>query len=583
MREGLTRLAVSIVIIAFCIPLFIGLGRTDLGNDEAIYSYAVDSILETGDWLSPRASPNPHLAFLEKPPLKFWIVAAPIHLGVLARSEFGLRFWDALFGSVGFLYIFALGHRLAGPLCGAFAVLILFAHAPLIFEHGLRSNNMEAALLLAYAGGIYHYLRWTRADAPRRASLDVASVALYFFLAFMTKFVASFFLPAVLGVCTLLVPGVRRTFRRDWRLWIAAALGFVLLAAPWFVYQYMQRGHQLWHTMFDVHVVTRFTEQLDPTHVQPWHFYMSQMYRELQASHAVWWVAVGLVLLVIAGIRMRSAEILAVILWAVVPVVAISAGSSKVYHYLYPFIPPFALAGGYAFAQLCAVLTRFRVPQPPSLNSWRTPAVLRIFAAVVLLGAIAVAVGTAIFGGARIDLGGSVLLRNTAVWRPLLVASACLALVAGLRPAAVGAAFLLLAAVFPTPLTAYRKNLSLLPRVEQPLRRLSDCIASVDTPRQRRGEPVRGVYAPVTPEAFIHPYFFYLRGRGWHSGVDDDAMRQGLFSPDAYRPIAIDVKRYLDFLDRTSAPASAFLLFGQVLVLLPGPYEMCLGSQVSAR
>ena len=65
-QEGLLLLA------ACCLPLFIGLGDNDLGNDEAIYSYAAESILMTGDWLSPRSSPNLHIIFLEKPPLKFW-------------------------------------------------------------------------------------------------------------------------------------------------------------------------------------------------------------------------------------------------------------------------------------------------------------------------------------------------------------------------------------------------------------------------------------------------------------------------------------------------------------------------------
>ena len=116
MRQGLSRpFWLALVIAAFCLPLFIGLGRTDLENDEAIYSFAVDEILANGDWLNPRLSPDVNNVFLEKPPLKFWIVAAPIRLGLLPHDEFGLRFWDALFGSVAFLYVFALGRRLGGP------------------------------------------------------------------------------------------------------------------------------------------------------------------------------------------------------------------------------------------------------------------------------------------------------------------------------------------------------------------------------------------------------------------------------------------------------------------------------------
>ena len=85
-----------------------------------------------------------------------------------------MRVWDALFGGLAFLYVFALGRRLAGPVCGFVAVFVLFVYGPLLFEHGLRNNNMEAPLFLGYCGGVYHYLAWaTRrspASAPRRTS-----------------------------------------------------------------------------------------------------------------------------------------------------------------------------------------------------------------------------------------------------------------------------------------------------------------------------------------------------------------------------------------------------------------------------
>ncbi|MBE3132335.1 MAG: glycosyltransferase family 39 protein, partial [Acidobacteria bacterium] len=187
----------TLVVVMFCLPLFAGLGRSDLQNDEAIYSYAVDSILETGDWLNPRSSPNPDVVFLEKPPLKFWMVALPMRLGLLPHNEFGLRFWDAVFGSLAFLYVFAIGRRMAGPFCGFVAVLVLFSFHPLIFDHGLRANNMEAPLVLAYCGGVYHYLRWSELEGPRERRRHALAVGMWFFLGFMTKFVAAAFLPMI--------------------------------------------------------------------------------------------------------------------------------------------------------------------------------------------------------------------------------------------------------------------------------------------------------------------------------------------------------------------------------------------------
>ncbi|HEV3485210.1 MAG TPA: glycosyltransferase family 39 protein [Vicinamibacterales bacterium] len=191
MHQGLSRLWLVPVLVFFCAPLFIGLGNTDLQNDEAIYSFAVDGILDTGDWLNPRSSPDLHVVFLEKPPLKFWIVALPIRLGLLPRSEYGLRFWDALFGAIAFIYVFAVGRRIAGPMCGLVAVLVLFADPDLIFEHGLRNNNMEAPLVLAYCGGVYHFLAWGSAASVRSRRWHAIAVGLYFFLGFMTKFVAA--------------------------------------------------------------------------------------------------------------------------------------------------------------------------------------------------------------------------------------------------------------------------------------------------------------------------------------------------------------------------------------------------------
>ena len=86
-----TRVWAFLAAALFCVPLAFGLGRGDLRGDEGIYSFGVDRILESGDWLAPKSSPHEDDAFLEKPPLKFWIVAAPIALGILPHDEFGLR------------------------------------------------------------------------------------------------------------------------------------------------------------------------------------------------------------------------------------------------------------------------------------------------------------------------------------------------------------------------------------------------------------------------------------------------------------------------------------------------------------
>ena len=582
MREGLNRrrLWLLFVVLAFCLPLFFGLGRTDLANDEAIYSYAVESILETGDWLSPRSSPNEHIVFFEKPPLKFWMVAAPIRWGLLPRNEFGFRFWDAVFGSLAFIYVFLIGRRMAGSLCGAVAVLVLFAHEPLLFDHGLRSNNMDAALVLTYCGGVYHYLSWTTAEARRMRGLHIAAVGGWFFLGFMSKFVAALFLPVVIGVPALVITSHRRALRRDWFGWAAVPLGVLALAAPWFVYQYTRNGRQLWLVMFGEHVYTRFTVYADPLHVQPWHYYFSELYDEFADSGSVIWVGFGLLVLLWHTLRERRTEGFVLLLWALVPPALISIGTSKLYHYLYPYIPPFALAAGFAVSRLVdyfapavrrgpAVVGRHVTP--------RTAGPLRRVLLVLAGIAAAIAVATVLMGPLRWTIGG-VTLRNSSVVRPLFVALMFM-FAAGRTALSIGGAVLLtLLLVLPSPLEAYASNIRRTRVDQDAFRSLGACLRTVAERLRAQGAPVHGLYAPIS--RFIHPYFFYFRhAGGWHyrPSVNDEVMRQGLFVPGQERPILIDADRYADYLNRTPLPEPlpAIVAHDGAFLLLPGPFAEC--------
>ena len=340
--------ALALVVVFFCAPLFVNLREPDLRSDEAIYSWAIDRVLDTGDWLSPGSLPSDE-PFLEKPPLKFWLVAGGIRVGLLPRNELGMRWFDALFGAVAFVYVYLLGRRLSGPLCGLTAALALFTLAPLVFEHGLRSNNMEAATFLCYCGGVFHFARWVEADTPR-AKGHAGAVVAYFVLGFMTKFVAAVFLPAVCVVAFAWRRGARARLRSGWRDWIVPGLVACAFVAPWFIYQTVKRGSLFWNTLVGTHVYERFTASLDPTHLHPWTYYVVQTWNALQRAGTHWVVLAGIARLGVAAVRGESWLSRLVLVWGVLPVIAISFGTSKLLHYAYPFWPAIALAGGLVVA-----------------------------------------------------------------------------------------------------------------------------------------------------------------------------------------------------------------------------------------
>ncbi len=597
MHQGLrlSRLWLALILVAFCLPLFVGLGGDDLENDEAIYSFAVDRILESGDWLAPKSSPNENVAFLEKPPLKFWMVALPIEAGLLPHDEFGLRFVDALAGSAAFVYVFAIGSLLAGPVCGAVAVLVLFVHTPLLFAHGLRTNNMEASLLLAYCGGVFHLLRWNEVDDARRRWHAVAAT-LFFVLGFMTKFVAALFLPLTLAMAVLGSRRCRRRLLDDWRTWAGCALLAVALCAPWFVYAHLRFGSELWTTIFGESVVRRMTDSLDPMHLQPWPYYLQQAWSELVADRVQWLVVAGLVTLLVQTMRRRWFEGAVVLLWAAVPLAIISAATSKLYHYAYPFLPPVALAAGYLAGlvmMLAPVVLRKLLERAEDLFAKAVPILsatlsggrMRAVASVAIALAAAMAILTIATGGFRIRVDGATLLRSQAAIRPIVLIAAVAVLTrTSARTVRLIVALLMLGVM---PLEAYRTDLTLLRRERHPMRTAAACVLAV-----QRAQPQQPGILLDVPDGIWHPLYYYFRRVQpivYAETPLDPSIERALTDPAAARPILIGDPVWRAFVARQrerGAPASItsppMVSFLNTTLLLPGPYAVC-SSEAALR
>ncbi len=591
MHQGLrlSRLWLALILVAFCLPLFVGLGRPDLETDEAIYSFSVERILEIGDWLEPKSSPSETVVFLEKPPLKFWLVAAPMKAGLLPHSLFGMRFMDAVAGSLAFVYVFAIGTLLAGPVCGGVAVLLLFINWPLVFEHGLRTNNMEASLVLSYCGGMFHFLRWSAIDDERRRRRHALWASLYFVLGFMTKFVAALFLPFTLGLVVLASPHARRRLLLEWRLWLGLAGVVLALVAPWFIYAHVRFGSLFWETILGEHVLRRLTGTLVPSHLQPWSYYLEASWHEFVREKTQWLVVAGLIVLLVQTVRRRWLEGAVVLLWAAVPCAIISAGTSKLYHYAYPFLPPVALAAGYAVAlvmMLAPVQLRklfewaedmLARPMPRVAALLRHPAA-RGVASVLMVGAAAVAIWSGVFGGVRLRVDGVTLLKSAGVLRPLAVV-VLLALLTrtGARVHRLVAALLMLSVM---PLESYRGQLNRLPAGKSPMRDTASCLVDL---QQRLGTRA-GLFVDM-PEGIWHPlYYNFRRVQPWTttSVTLDPAIDRHLYDPAALRPLLLSDAVWQAWLrsrgGRLALPggvAPPMVPFLDTVLLLPGPFAEC--------
>ncbi len=568
MREGISAATahrprlrwLAAVLVCFCLPLFVNLGTPDLDNDEAIYSFAVDRMVTTGDWLVPRAIPHGDVPFLEKPPLKFWMLSLPMRAGWLPRDEFGMRFWDAVFGAASFVYVFLIGAWLLNPVCGFIAVLLLFAHAPLVFNHGLRSNTMDSAVVLAYCGGVYHYLRWTGPfvvrtfersstdarttnDSGASRTLHVFAVALYFVLGFMTKFVAALFLPMILGLTALVVSQHRSALARGWRTWARAAVIAIALIAPWFVFASVRFGGAFWQTILGTHVYQRFTSSLDPGHLHPWHYYFGQMFAFWE-SGALVLITAGFALVAAWTARRYAPSVIVLVIWLVLPLAAISAATSKLYHYAFPFLPALALMGAY-FAALVPALGwapfdraldrayAYAAAGAPRVTRFVQHRAVRVVLLLALGVTFAAAAGGVAFGRLQFMVG-TTELASAGVLRPALWAFVFGVLL--MPPRRLRHWLLLLLVGGLLPVQGYRDSLALLGAGSHPRRSVSSCIKAVQA-----GSAARGLRVAAPVETISHSVFYYFdRIQPWRHAPADDVPTL-VRSPQPAPDNAVDV------------------------------------------
>jgi hypothetical protein len=562
------------VFVATSIPLIVGLDRQDIENDEAIYSFAVERILETGEWLTPRSLPS-DTAFLEKPPLKFWLVAAPMVAGLTPNSEAGMRVVDVIFGIAAFGYVALMGWRLGGMVASVVSMLVLLSFSPLVFQHGLRSNNMEGALVLAYSAGVYHLLRWRESANTSARHLHAFALALCFVLGFMTKFVAIGFLPMVAVAWLLTESGGVERLRTGWRDWILPSLLALGLIAPWFVYQTVRDGAAFWDTIFGQHVFVRLTAHLDPAHLAPWHFYFTQTWREFALNETAWLVAAGLVALVWASARGHSVARL-VLGWWLIPFAIMSLGSSKLLHYAYPFIAPLALGAGLAASLMIGAASDLagRIDwRRFALRAAERPAVRRTLWAAVVVGLLLWAWVYVTGQPVRVVIGETMVFRNGSVFRPFVIAILALLALGYGRQACVAIASLIVAFALPTTLHARSIHRALT--WDRPLREASDCMLDL----QHRGERAAGVYISNW-DMVSHPPYYYFRHVGpWTYGPDgwldvvSERMRQE--APAMISDTEWPALRARLHADGTRLPSAVHPGQTTVLLLLPGPYAEC--------
>ncbi|HVA00582.1 MAG TPA: glycosyltransferase family 39 protein [Terriglobia bacterium] len=214
-----------LLLVAASWLFFAGLGRLSLIEpDEGRNAEVAREMLVQGDWVVPHFD---GFAYLDKPPVYFWLVAATFKLGGL--SETTARFSSALAALGTMLLVWFLARRMFGDFTGLYAGII-FATSPLVV---IFAREVIFDMTLTFFVTVAMVCYWLgEVSGQRRKLWDVLFFAAMG-VATLTKGPVGFLLPILSIAAYQALRGSLRSLKKlNWGLGVAT---FLAVALPWFI------------------------------------------------------------------------------------------------------------------------------------------------------------------------------------------------------------------------------------------------------------------------------------------------------------------------------------------------------------
>jgi 4-amino-4-deoxy-L-arabinose transferase-like glycosyltransferase len=337
-----------LAILAFSTVFFVNLGSGPLwAADEQTYSQLAFNMLKTGDYLTLQAFGGLAM-WIGKPPLFMWLMSLAYQ--VFGVNNFAARFWSAVFGALSLVLVFYLGKKLYNLQVGFISAIVLGTFTT--FYTFARHAMLDITFVFFTLASIYFLLL---SEKPENANRYAALSGLFFGLAFLTKQVVAFLMPVIAFAYLVTTRKSIKVFftKRFTRFWQVA----LLIVVPWLIYMILRFGPVFWDAFFVYSGAVRAVNPIEG-HVEGYLFYFNYLIN----SENVFWVillpfAAGLCAFN-AAFRRLKADIL-ILAWMAIVLVAFTFIQTKLYWYILPAFPAFALAISNFLYQTAKKLQRF--------------------------------------------------------------------------------------------------------------------------------------------------------------------------------------------------------------------------------
>lgn len=323
-------LAISaLTTIWFLLPA----GRPLSNPDEGRYAEIPREMLASGDWVTPRLN---DLAYLEKPPLQYWVTAVAYQL--FGVSEWGARLCTTLSAWLDVVLVFLLGRRLWNTNTGVIAAALLSATILHFVMGQLVTLDMAFTFLLTAMLCAFCLAQVNRESAPQAGGRWMLLSWALLALATLTKGVVA---PLIAGS----VLTIYTVWQRDWAVWrtlhLPLGLGlFLVITVPWFVL--VTRDNPDFLQFFFIHEhLQRYTTD-SAQRVEPWWYFLAIL--AVGVLPWLWPMTNALMQGWRSNVARGQFDVCRLLwVWCVFVLVFFSLSGSKLAPYILPIFPALAL------------------------------------------------------------------------------------------------------------------------------------------------------------------------------------------------------------------------------------------------
>jgi outer membrane protein assembly factor BamB len=327
-------------ILAFSIIFYINLSSGHLwAADEQTYSQWAFHMVKTGDYLTPWAFGDVSF-WIVKPPLSMWLMS-------LSYQAFGVsnvtsRLPSAIFGSLSLVLVFFLGKKLYNSYVGLLSALVLGTFTT--FYDFSRHAMTDVTFTFFIVASIYFFVISEKTEKTNRYA---ALSGVFFGLALMTKQLQALLIPLIIFIYLLLSKrSIRFLFKKQFTLFWSIGL---LLFSPWLIYMVISYGSPFWQDYFVYAAVTRSVSPIEG-HAESYLFYFSYLIN----NEYLWAILLPFAAAFCtfkAIFKNSNADIL-VVSWMALVLLVFTFAQTKLFWYILPAFPAFALAIGNFLYQL---------------------------------------------------------------------------------------------------------------------------------------------------------------------------------------------------------------------------------------